>query len=83
MGVIFWELATREEYLGNVRMWYAKEELIISGKRPEIPQDIPLFFRDLIAGCLRPEPSERPIAAEAVRVLQQKLTAADRCNASA
>ncbi|KAH3743129.1 serine/threonineprotein kinase [Pelomyxa schiedti] len=60
LGVIFWELCTRNAYFGEIRFMSELTQVVISGRRPPIPATIPPTFSHLIEQCWAQDPSERP-----------------------
>eukprot|EP01125_Pyxidicula_operculata_P013682 TRINITY_DN4547_c0_g1_i2.p1 TRINITY_DN4547_c0_g1~~TRINITY_DN4547_c0_g1_i2.p1 ORF type:complete len:582 (+),score=141.35 TRINITY_DN4547_c0_g1_i2:124-1869(+) len=59
-GVIIWELLTREEFFGEWSFFSDIQDLVVSGKRPGIPEGTPLIYENVIQKCWDPNPAERP-----------------------
>lgn len=50
------------------------KELVLRGGRPEIPQNIPQFWKDIIEKCLRTDPTERPTFDELKKSFENNKT---------
>jgi len=73
IGVILWELVTREFFFGEVRFMSQLEDMVLSGKRPAIPDDCPPLFKQLIEQCWHADPEKRPECKEIVARMGQLM----------
>ncbi|GBC18024.2 kinase-like domain-containing protein [Rhizophagus irregularis DAOM 181602=DAOM 197198] len=64
MGMIMWELTTGRRPFDNVKNDVTLILEIIDGKRPEITNDTPKCFSNLMKRCLDSNPTKRPSANE-------------------
>ena len=60
MGMIMWELTTGCKPFANVEHDHNLIYRIIDGKRPEITNDTPECFANLMKSCWNSNPKERP-----------------------
>jgi serine/threonine protein kinase len=60
IGVILWELLTREPFFGHVRFMSRLEDMVLAGQRPPIPDDCPPAYRSLIEACWAQQPGTVP-----------------------
>ncbi|PKY28423.1 kinase-like protein [Rhizophagus irregularis] len=60
MGMIMWELTTGCKPFANVEHDVNLILKILDGKRPEITEDTPECFANLMKNCWNPDPKERP-----------------------
>jgi serine/threonine protein kinase len=60
MGMVMWELTTGCKPFANVGRFRPIIE-ICKGKRPEITEDTPEFFANLMKGCWDDDPKKRPV----------------------
>jgi serine/threonine protein kinase len=60
LGMIMWELTTGCKPFANVEHDHILIYKIIDGVRPEITEDTPLFYADLMKRCWDPDPKKRP-----------------------
>jgi serine/threonine protein kinase len=56
VGVIYWELYTRQKYFGDVSFMSLVEDKVIAGERPPIPAACPPSYRALIQSCWAQDP---------------------------
>ena len=63
-GIIMWEISSAENPFGEFDHDVQLALSIVKGLRPEIPQDTPPFYRDLMQKCWHPDPTKRPTARE-------------------
>ncbi|KAL6059624.1 Pleckstrin y domain [Balamuthia mandrillaris] len=68
-GVILWELITRENYFGEVRFMSQIEDMVLEGKRPDIPKRCPPQLAKLVQDCWHGSPSQRPTAEQVLERL--------------
>jgi serine/threonine protein kinase len=59
VGVILWELFTRQKFFGEVSFMSLVEDKVISGERPPIPASCPPSYRNLIEACWAQDPGTR------------------------
>ncbi|PKC66048.1 hypothetical protein RhiirA1_460253 [Rhizophagus irregularis] len=64
MGMIMWELTTGCKPFANIDHDINLIYQIIDGKQPEITNDTPECFANLMKRCLNPDPSKRPLISE-------------------
>jgi serine/threonine protein kinase len=60
LGVIFWELLTREQYFSEIRFMAILEDMVKAGKRPPIPSSCIPSYRQLIELCWAQDPRTPP-----------------------
>jgi len=60
MGMIMWELTTGCKPFANIEHDHKLIYEIIDGKRPEITNDTPELFADLMKKCWDSDPKKRP-----------------------
>ncbi len=60
MGMIMWELTTGCKPFANFGHDIYLIIKILDGKRPEITEDTPECFADLMKSCWNPDPKKRP-----------------------
>jgi len=70
VGVIYWELLTRQKYFGHIPFMSLIEDKIIGGERPVIPDDCPASYRDLIEACWAQDPGRRPSSNEVIERIE-------------
>ena len=63
-GIIMWEISSHEKPFGEVDHDLQLALSIVKGLRPEITEDTPPFYRDLMQKCWNPDPTTRPTAQE-------------------
>lgn len=71
VGIIFWEIASREVPWGND----LSDQIVasvIQGKRPRITEDTPRAFANLIRSCWEQDPKRRPTISEVARQVEQQ-----------
>jgi serine/threonine protein kinase len=61
MGIIMWELTTGYKPFANVVNNHYLILDICEGNRPEITEDTPEFFANLMKGCWDSDPKKRPV----------------------
>ncbi|RGB33736.1 kinase-like domain-containing protein, partial [Rhizophagus diaphanus] len=64
MGMIMWELTTGCKPFANIDHDANLIYKIIDGKQPEITNDTPECFANLMKRCWNPDPSKRPLISE-------------------
>lgn len=75
MGVILWELLTREDFMSNFRFMGEIADAVISGDRPKIPE-VPEEYQPytiLIEKCWDQEPARRPASCNIVAILSSMM----------
>jgi serine/threonine protein kinase len=60
LSMIMWELTTGCKPFANVEHEHSLVYKIIDGVRPEITEDTPQFYADLMKRCWDPDPKKRP-----------------------
>ncbi|CAI2171860.1 3383_t:CDS:2 [Funneliformis geosporum] len=63
-GMVMWELTSGRKPFDYVEHDHNLIYQIIDGKRPDITQDTPDFYANLMKRCWDPDPSKRPLIAE-------------------
>ncbi|ELR12284.1 mitogen-activated protein kinase kinase kinase [Acanthamoeba castellanii str. Neff] len=66
LGVIFWELLTKERFFGHVKFMSILEDMVKEGQRPAIPDSCIPSYKQLIERCWAQVPEERPSCKEIV-----------------
>lgn len=56
LGVIFWELLTKQQYFGEVKFMALLEDLVKEGQRPPIPDSCIPSYKQLIEDCWASDP---------------------------
>jgi len=69
MGMIMWELTTGCKPFANIEHDTDLIYKIIDGKRPEITNDTPEEFADLMKKCWNSDPKKRPSAKKICEIL--------------
>src|SRR5438270_12948103 len=59
-GMIIWEISSHEKPFGQVDHDIQLELSIVKGLCPEITEDTPTFYRDLMQKCWHSDPTKRP-----------------------
>ena len=70
-GMIMWEYTTGKKPFHNRSHNHCLILDILEGKRPEITQDTPEFYVDLMKKCWDPDPENRPTAKEIWRCFEK------------
>lgn len=79
LGVILWELLTREGFMSNLRFMGEIADAVVAGTRPQIPE-VPEEYRayaTLIEKCWDPEPIKRPMACNIVAILSSMIKSSE------
>ena len=63
-GIIMWEISSGDQPFGEIDHDFSLALSIVKGLRPEITNDTPPFYRDLLEKCWDPDPKKRPTAQE-------------------
>ncbi|CAB5186395.1 unnamed protein product [Rhizophagus irregularis] len=69
LGMIMWELTTGNKPFADVEHDINLIYKIIDGKRPEITNDTPECYANLMKRCWNSDPSKRPLITEVTKVL--------------
>jgi len=77
MGMIMWELTTGCKPFANIEHDSDLIYKIINGKRPEITNDTPEYFSDLIGKCWNSDLAKRPSAKKICEILYLWLNMED------
>ena len=64
MGMIMWELTTGCKPFSNVEHDIQLVYKILDGERPEVTEDTPECYANLMKSCWDPDPKKRPSATE-------------------
>ncbi|PKY29477.1 kinase-like protein [Rhizophagus irregularis] len=72
MGMIMWELTTGCKPFANIEHDVDLIYKIIDGKRPNITDDTPEDFANLMKRCWNPDPKKRPLATD--NILQKNMS---------
>eukprot|EP01119_Soliformovum_irregulare_P016349 TRINITY_DN4710_c0_g2_i3.p1 TRINITY_DN4710_c0_g2~~TRINITY_DN4710_c0_g2_i3.p1 ORF type:complete len:1173 (+),score=432.27 TRINITY_DN4710_c0_g2_i3:488-3520(+) len=59
-GIILWEILTRKEPFSEIKFKAVMETKIKEGLRPQIPDDVPASYADLMRSCWHQDSSQRP-----------------------
>ena len=73
-GIIMWEISTREKPFHDVVHDTQLALRICKGLRPEITDDTPLCYQNLIQQCWHSDPTQRPSANEIFEMIQSWYT---------
>lgn len=64
LGVIFWELLTKEKFFGHIQFMSIIEDKVKAGERPPIPESCIPPYKRLIEQCWAQDPGEaQPLSA--------------------
>src|SRR6266536_2296251 len=77
MGMIMWELTTGCQPFANIEHDADLIYIIIDGKRPEITNDTPEDFANLMKKCWNSDPKKRPSAKKICEILNLWLNVED------
>jgi len=59
LGILFWEILTRETPYGDYSNLLDVYEIIINGTRLDIPSDCPEVYQNILIGCWKTQANER------------------------
>jgi serine/threonine protein kinase len=76
-GIILSEILSMKPPFDGVKTWDIPD-LVIEGKRPELPKKLPAKLRDLTVACWHQTPKKRPTFAAIYDKLRAILAKADR-----
>lgn len=70
-GIMLWELLTLQHPYEEFNFSFNSdlEDAIKKGRRPTVPADCPLIYKDILTACWHDEPAKRPTFAEIVNNL--------------
>jgi serine/threonine protein kinase len=71
MGMIMWELTTGCKPFANVEHDIQLIYKILDGKRPEITEDTPECYANLMKSCWDPDPEKRPSATKVYKTFNK------------
>jgi len=72
-GMVMWEMLTRRQpFEGRNFMGVSLE--VLEGKRPQVPNDCPGPYRDMMTRCWHAKPEKRPTVSEIVDFLSQLVS---------
>ena len=74
-AIVMSELLTQKPPFDGVKTWDIPD-LVIEGKRPELPKKVPTKLRDLVVSCWQANPKKRPTFAaihEKLKSMQAKI----------
>lgn len=69
IGIIFWELYTREVPFAEIRFDSDVEDAVLKGARLLLPEECPSLWRTLISSSCSFDPAQRPSSSELVAIL--------------
>ncbi len=69
-GIIMWEISSREKPFLEITHGKQLAQRIFTGLRPEITDDTPQFYRDLMQKCWDIDPAKRPSAKEIYELIR-------------
>lgn len=74
-GLILWELYTRKHPYGNIKTNFLHdiEDAVLGGMRPEIPEECPAVYANLITACWADNPDDRPSFTEITEALRDMI----------
>jgi len=79
LGVILWELVTRRDFFGEVDFYSDIVEMVVRGKRPALPADLPQGYAALVHACWHNVAERRPTVSEVVPRLERLLEQHRQC----
>ncbi|KAH3766111.1 serine/threonine-protein kinase STY46 [Pelomyxa schiedti] len=68
-AIIFWEVLSQDHPWGNTKPWDIPS-MVLSGSRPQLPDDSPSKCQDIISKCWRHDPDSRPEFSSILRCLK-------------
>jgi serine/threonine protein kinase len=71
MGMIMWELTTGCKPFSNVEHDIQLVYKILDGERPEVTEDTPECYANLMKSCWDPDPKKRPSATEVCKTFDK------------
>jgi len=77
-GVIMWEIATGQDFFGDITFMAELEKMIIRGDRPPVPEDVPPPYTTLLKQCWDNNPKNRPPFTKCVQRLEKIIDPAKR-----
>jgi len=72
--MILWEMVTKKIPFGEYPWHHELEPVVLSGKRPEIPEGCPPLFSDLMQSCWKQNPEERLSFVQVVSILETSVS---------
>lgn len=70
LGLTFYEIASRKIPFEKVGENFVVQYLVVENERPDIPNDCPPEFAEIIRKCWDPEPNARPTTAQLLQMLE-------------
>jgi len=74
-GIILWELWTREDVYPQFKFSYEIGTNVVKGMRPNIPDNCPPFWKNLMEQCWAQDPTSRPTFPQILQYLEQNIPA--------
>ena len=69
-SMVLVEIATQDVPYPNVQSWNLTHNVVVEGKRPQIPNDCPPLYAELMSECWSADPEARPSFTDIVITLQ-------------
>ncbi|KPJ67969.1 MAG: hypothetical protein AMJ43_00700 [Coxiella sp. DG_40] len=73
LGMVFWEIVARKDPFEECEHPNQIVNKVLGGERPQIPEDCPPAFKELIEWCWDQDPTRRPTADEIVKYLNEHM----------
>eukprot|EP01099_Mayorella_cantabrigiensis_P005996 TRINITY_DN4912_c0_g3_i1.p1 TRINITY_DN4912_c0_g3~~TRINITY_DN4912_c0_g3_i1.p1 ORF type:complete len:120 (+),score=26.13 TRINITY_DN4912_c0_g3_i1:30-389(+) len=66
-----WEIATGQDFFGEITFMAELEKMIIRGDRPPVPSDVPSAYAALLKECWDNNPKTRPAFSKCVQRMEK------------
>lgn len=76
VGVVLWEIATRELPYSHLNFMHQVEEEVLTGNGLQVcedPSEWPYGYSQLVTQCLQWDPAKRPMTIDVLRCLEKML----------